>query len=110
MARWRRESLHARLARQGGLALERGTTEPSRPPWDKVGIHGLARPRRWDAVVTVAAPDVPGDELAFVALGDGTLLVDGDAAVDLVAPLAEAVQQVLDGAYRAEAVRRTSQL
>jgi len=110
MARWRRDPLHAKLARQGKLALERGTTEPPRPPWDKAGIHGLARARRWDAVVTVSAHDMPGDDLAFVALGDGTLLVDGDAPVDDVTPLAEAVQQVLDGAYRAEAVRRTTEL
>ena len=110
MARWRRESLHEKLAREAGLSLERDTAEPTRPPWDKVGIHGLARPRRWDAVVTVSAPDVPGNELGFVALGDETLLVEGDAPVDMVEPLAEAVEQVLDGPYRAEAVRRTSEL
>jgi hypothetical protein len=107
---WRRERLHERLAREGDLILERNLSEPERPPWDKVGIHGVQRPRRWDAVVTLSAPEVPGDELAFVALADGTLVVEGDTTAESLSPLAQAVEESLTPPYRAEAVRRTAAL
>ena len=72
---WRRERpLHERLAEEGGLTvpLELGRDVA---PWHQAGVHGLARPRQWDAVVTAEA-DVPGDSVSFVALEDGTLLVE----------------------------------
>lgn len=103
----RRQSLHEKLAREGGLSLERDPSEGRRPPWDKAGIHGLARPRRWDSVLTVQMPDLPGDELTFVALPDGTLVTDEDAPDVALEPLAEAVEQEVAPPYRAEAVRRT---
>src|SRR5437773_2408379 len=109
---WRRERLHERLAREGDLLLERAATEsePSRPPWDKVGIHGVHRPRRWDAVVMVAAPGLPGDEIAFVTLPDGTLVADEDAPADAQAlsPLASPLGGTLAPPFRAEAVPRTN--
>jgi hypothetical protein len=100
----RREPLHERLAREGGL-----TGDPLQPPdllarLSGAGIHGLQRLREWDAVVTVDAPPLRGERAAFVALPEGTLLVEeGD---DDVAPLAEAVEAGLAPPYRAEAVRR----
>jgi hypothetical protein len=111
---WRRERLHEKLAREGDVALERSAAErePPRPPWDKVGIHGVHRPRRWDVVVTVAAPGLPGEELAFLALPDKTLVVDEDAPVnpEALTPLADAIDESLPPPYRAEAVRRTDDL
>jgi hypothetical protein len=111
---WRRERLHERLAREGDLLLERTASEPepSRPPWDKVGIHGVHRPRRWDAVVMAAAPGLPGDEVAFVALPDGTIVSDGEAPADAqtLSPLADALSESLAPPFRAEAVRRTNDL
>lgn len=106
MGLFRRESLHERLAREGGL------TEPRARVWDDrlVGIHGLARQREWDAVVTADAPEVEGDRVEFVALPDGSLLVEseeGDAALD---PLAAAVEEQLAPPYRAQAVRQTESL
>jgi hypothetical protein len=106
----RREPIHRRLARLGGL-----NPEPVRPPdllgrLSGAGIHGLHRLREWDAVVTVDAPPIPGDRATFVSLPDRTLLVEeGDEGVDL-APLAEAVEAELDPPYRAEAVRRDGTL
>lgn len=72
------------------------------PHWGEVGIHGLHRQREWDAVVTVVAPDVAGDELWFVRLEDGRAVVEegvGDA---------ETLSRALDrpAPYRAHAVRR----
>ena len=46
------------------------------PHWGEVGIHGLHRQREWDALTTVDAPEVVGDELWFVALADGRTVVE----------------------------------
>jgi hypothetical protein len=105
---WRRnEPLHERLAREGGL-VERPPAEPP-APWREPGITGLSRPRDADAVVTADAPDVEGDAVRFVALPDGTLLVEegGDASLE---PLAAAVEAQLRPPYRARAVRRGESL
>lgn len=104
---WRREEpLHQKLAREGGL-VERPPHDPS-PRWGEVGIHGVHRQRVWDAVATVEAPELEGDEAAFVALVDGSLLAETD---DLdVEPLADALESSIEPPYRAEAVRRNDGL
>jgi hypothetical protein len=100
---WRRqEPLHERLAREGGL-VERQPLDPG-PHWGEVGIHGVHRQRVWDAVATVAAPELEGEEARFVALPDGTLVAETDD-LDL-APLADALEASVQPPYRAEAVRR----
>ena len=76
------------------------------PHWGEVGIHGLHRHREWDAVVTVAVPDLAGDELWLVTLADDRIVVEqgkGDAA-QLVRALGR------PGPYRAHAVRRDGPL
>jgi hypothetical protein len=100
---WRREPLHERLAREGGLGPRPVDTGPR---WGEVGIHGVSRPREWDAVATVET-ELEGAEARFVALPDGTLLVE--SGPDDVAVLAEAVERSLPPPYRAEAVRRTAE-
>jgi hypothetical protein len=75
------------------------------PHWGEVGIHGLHRQREWDLVVPVERAGVRGDEVWFVALEDGSAVVEsGDAdpepfrpAIDLAPP------------FRARAVRRDEQ-
>jgi len=101
----RSEPLHARLAREGGIPL--GDDRP-RPPWDLTGIHGLHRPRRWDVVVTTAAEGLDGERGAFVALPDGTLVIE--EGPDGLEALASAVEADLSPPYRAEAVRRDGDL
>jgi hypothetical protein len=99
----RREPLHERLAREGGL-VPPPPHDPG-PHWGEVGIHGLHRPREWDAVATVRT-ELPGDVVRFVALPDGTLLVEeGDEDVD-PGVLADAVEAEVRAPYRAEAVHR----
>jgi hypothetical protein len=101
----RREPLHVRLAREGGIPLSEPRTKPA---WDASGIHGLHRAREWDAVVAVDAPEVKGSRASFVALPDGALVVEeGAEALD---PLANALEQELRPPYRAEAVRRADSL
>lgn len=102
----RREPLHARLAREGGLGASSPPPHDTTPRWGAVGIHGVARPREWDAVATADAPALAGDSVAFVALPDGTLVVDEEVEDGALAPLAEALERSLRPPYRAEAVRR----
>ena len=70
------------------------------------GVHGPARPRRWDVVTSADAPGVPGAEILFTALADGSLVAPDDAGPELE-PLAEAVERELDPPYRAHAVCRS---
>jgi hypothetical protein len=75
-----------------------------RKPWDQPGIHGLQRPREWDVVETVEAPELPGERSAFVSLpGDRLIVEEGP---DHPEQLAEAVERELAPPYRAEAVKR----
>jgi len=103
---WRRdeESLHERLAREGGMRFGDMPPHDTRPRWGEPGIHGIHRFREWDAIVRAEGVDLDVDEVGFVALADGTLVVDGDEDPDLAA-LAEAVEQELPPPYRAQAVR-----
>jgi hypothetical protein len=60
--------------------------------------------------LTVEAPDLQGDQVEFVTLPDGSVLVEeeqGDAALDA---LATAVEQRLEPPYRARAARQTDSL
>ena len=123
----RGETLNERMLREAGLERTGDDLDAGRPPapldpvlsfrrqFDSLG-GGLAgsglpqRARRWDAVVTAEAPDVAGNEVDFVTLPGGSLLVEeeeGNAALD---PLAQAVESELAPPYRAHAVRQTDQL
>jgi hypothetical protein len=95
----RKESLHERLAREGGLVPR----EP-RAPWGEVGIHGMQRAREWDATVTTEAEGIEGDAATFVVLPDGSVLVEEGPESSLQA-LADAVEQELRPPYRARAAR-----
>jgi hypothetical protein len=111
----RRKPLHERLADAGGMALDAtagpGGLNAQPPGWDGeasgvTGIHGVPRARRWDTVATTDARGLRGDTVHFVALEDGTLVVDEDEPDDALTPLAEAVEQAIAPPYRAQAVRR----
>jgi hypothetical protein len=103
---FRRESLHERLAREGGLAEPSGV----RPGWDEAQVHGAARVREWDLVVTVPAPEIEGDAVDFVALPDGSLLIEQEQGDATLEPLAAAVEQRLEPPYRARGARQTDVL
>lgn len=103
---FRREPLHKKLAREAGLEQQEPALIDPGPHWGVTGIHGVPRPRRWDAVASADAPGLAGDELHFVTLTNGDLVVDDDEPPDTVAPLADAIEQTIEPPYRAEAVRR----
>jgi hypothetical protein len=106
--RRREKPLHERLAEQGDMTM---STEVTRDvaPWNQAGVHGVPRPRQWDAVVTAEA-DLPGDSVHFVTLEDRTVVVDEDVPDDQLAPLADAVETQLNPPYRAEGTRRDDRL
>lgn len=101
----RKEPVHARLAREGGLDFGPARAPHDlRPSWGEVGIHGVHRLREFDAVEVIETDALDGDRAVFVALPDGTLVVEeggGDLTV-----LADAVERTLAAPYRAEATRR----
>jgi hypothetical protein len=108
----RDEPLHEKLAREGGLDFPRGKQDlagpldPRHPLQQVAGIHGVPRPREWDAVASADAPGVPGDELEFVVLADGTLIVDDDVPDGVLTPLADALETSIQPPYHAYARRR----
>jgi hypothetical protein len=105
--RRRERPLHERLAEEGGLTGSSREPEPIDPvPATNIPGYGVHAPRRWDAVVSAEAHGVPGDEVHFVALPDGTVVVDEDLPDASLAPLADAVETQVEPPYRAEAVRR----
>lgn len=112
----RDEPLHEKLAREGGLDFPRhvqdlsGGLAPEHPFWQVVGIHGVPRPREWDAVATADAPGLPGDELEFVVLADGTLVVDADLPEEALSPLADALETTLTPPFHAIARRREDEV
>jgi hypothetical protein len=105
---FRKEPLHARLAREGGLQIDDRPPHDPTPRWGEVGIHGVARPREWDAVVNADAPRLGAGQLEFVTLPDGTLVVDDALGLEPGAldPLAGALEAQLAPPYRAQAVWR----
>ena len=100
----RSKPLHERLAEEGGLVERPAGRPPFTGTIGEAGIHGVPRERQYDAVVTAEAPDVEGANARFVALEDGTLLVE-EGEGDLT-PLADAIEQEVKRPYRGIAIRR----
>jgi hypothetical protein len=74
------------------------------------GVTGTGPGRTWDAVVSAHAPTLTGDAVTFTALEDRTLVVDQDVPDDSLAPIAEAVEQMLEPPYRAAAAKSEGDL
>ena len=73
--------------------------------WLAAGITGLQRQREWDAVATADGDGTPGDEVEFVALDDGTFVLESDGGADPT-PFAAALGDSIATPYRALAVKR----
>ena len=113
MGFFRRERpIHEQLAKEGGLDYARDLADlsprepidPRHPFWQVVGIHGIPREREWDAVASAEAPGLPGDDVEFVVLPDGSLVVDEDVPDGTLAPLADALS--LPAPYHAFGLRQ----
>jgi hypothetical protein len=112
----RERPIHEQLAREAGLDFPRDVSElsprepidPRHPFWQVVGIHGIPREREWDAVGSAEAPGLPGDEVEFVELPDGSLVVDEDVPDGTLAPLADALS--LPAPYHAFGLRQDADI
>ena len=76
-----------------------------RSPSEIAGVTGVGAGRTWDAVVSTHAPALTGEALTFVALEDGTLVVDQDVADGSLTPVAETLEEMVPPPYRAAAAR-----
>ena len=126
----RKRALHEELAEEGGLDIGAPDRSPStrvagllhgladgflsappdafgKPsPLGEVAFHGVHRPREWDTVASARA-ELPGNEVHFTVLPDGTLLVEEDVPDGSLLALAQAVESSVQPPYRAEGVRRS---
>ena len=104
----RRKALHEELAEGTGLLEWRPRNEPVEPrafAGTLDVLHG-GRQREWEAVASAEVPSLPGAELEFTVLPDGTMLVEEEVPEGALIPLGEALEQTIDPPYRALAVRR----
>ena len=124
----RGETLNERMLREAGIQEQKSESEAEAlppAPLDPVvafrqqfdsGAGALAgaglppRARHWDTFVTADAPDVKGSEVDFVALPDGTILVEEEEGDAGLAPLANAVETKIAPPYRAKAVKQTDRI
>jgi hypothetical protein len=97
--------------------------EPPEPLYPRVAVPRPGRRSRldadaasggfaaqWQVWATAEAPEIRGDEVEFVALPDGSLIVEteeGDAELD---PLATAVEAQLAPPYHAKASRQSDRI
>lgn len=115
----REKPLHEQLAEEADLDIGRRERPQPQNAFsgflhalgrnDVAGIHGVHRQREWDVVATIEA-SVPGDEVDFVALPDGTLIVDQDVPDGALGPFADAVEASLEPPYRARGVRQDGEV
>jgi hypothetical protein len=69
------------------------------------GIMGVGPGRTWDAVVAAHAPALTGESVTFVALPDGTLVVNEDVPDGSLTPVADELEEMVKPPYRAAAAR-----
>jgi hypothetical protein len=79
-----------------GPGIEGGPPSPVDPPFEASGVAD--------------APSIPGESVHFVALADGTLVVDEEVPDDALAPLAHLIEESLDAPYRAHGFREEGTL
>jgi hypothetical protein len=70
-----------------------------------IWFKAMARPGEYDTVVTVHAPDIPGDSVSFATLPSGDVIVDSEQGDADLSAFAEAVEEHLRPPYRVIARR-----
>jgi len=107
----RERPIHEQLADEAGLDIDGmddelaiAASDPAlvtriHVPSDLIAVHGIPRDREWDAVASAEAPGLPGEELEYVALEDGTLIVDDDLPDGALSPLADALEGHIRAPY-----------
>jgi hypothetical protein len=107
----REKPIHEQLAEEAGLdidglgdelaagAAREGLQTTVPMPSDLLAVHGIPREREWDAVASAQAPDLPGEHVEYVALADGTLVVDEDVPEGSLSLLADALEGQISPPY-----------
>jgi hypothetical protein len=107
----REKAIHEQLAEEAGLDIDglgdelaagaaRDSLETNVPmPSDLLAVHGIPREREWDAVASAQAPDLSGEHVEYVALADGTLVVDEDVPEGSLSALADALEGQISPPY-----------
>jgi len=107
----REKPIHEQLAEHAGLDIDgvgdelaagaaRESLQTNVPmPSDLLAVHGIPREREWDAVGSAQAPDLPGEHVEYVALADGTLVVDEDVPEGSLSSLADALEGQISPPY-----------
>ncbi len=99
------ELLAGLMGAQAGGFLAQPPGLDGQPGLGIAGVSGVPRGRSWDAAASAHAPDLTGETVTFVALQDGTLVVDDDVPDGSLAPLADAIESSLAPPYRAAGVK-----
>jgi hypothetical protein len=119
--RRKQETLNEQLLREAGLdpAQALGDAppppQPVEPPKSVLARTGVADgsgvgPKEWDAAVTVTAPGLTGDRVAFLALPDGDLVVTEENADADLTVFADALERSVSPPYRAVGRRQDGDL
>ena len=69
------------------------------------GVMGVGPGRTWNSAVAAHAPDLTGESVTFVALEDGTLVVNEDVPDGSLTPVANQIEEMVPPPYRAAAAR-----
>jgi hypothetical protein len=114
----KKETLNEQMLREANVGRQQPEPEhvPAEPfdpyagTYAADGVFGIwrramARPGEYDAVLTVEAPEVPGDAVDFATLPNGDVIVDTEQADADLSPFADAVEQTLKPPYRVVARR-----
>ena len=83
--------------------------EAFEPSLDLPGISSVEDPSLWDVVTTAETRELGGETYEFVALHDGSLIVD-DSTTESLSVLADALEEHMSPPYRALGMRQAEGL
>jgi hypothetical protein len=106
----KQETYNEQMLREAGLdriQLEQPTV------LEELGIP-IGRPKddqaKWAVAMTLTAPGLPGEKIAFTTLPDGDVIVDEEDGDADISPLADAVETRLKPPYKALSARQRGDL
>jgi hypothetical protein len=121
--RRKQETLNEQLLREAGLdpAQMLGAAPPPRPPQPvEPPKSGLAKagvvdgsgvgPKEWDVAITVTAPTLAGDRVAFTTIPNGDVIVGEETGNSDLTALADALERQVSPPYRAVGHRQDGDL
>jgi hypothetical protein len=117
----KQETYNEQMLREAGLDRvvfdEPETTRSDEPPAFPTGDISLGwlgnvegGPMDWDAAVSVRAPGLAGDQVEFVTLPNGDVIVEKEKGDGDLSPMADAVEERVTPPYRAVAARQDGDL